>query len=33
MIKIWDTQQEKLIATLKGHKDSIYGVKFGINSN
>jgi len=33
MIKIWDVEQNSLIETLKGHKDTINGVKFAINSN
>jgi WD40 repeat protein len=33
MIKLWDAHSNKLIETLKGHRDSIHGVKFQQNSN
>lgn len=33
MIKMWDTKNDKLIHTFKGHRDTITGLKFGINSN
>ena len=28
MIKIWDTNSHKLIDTLKGHRDTVHGIKF-----
>lgn len=33
MIKLWDTRANNLIGTLKGHRNTINGVKFGLNSN
>jgi WD40 repeat protein len=33
MIKLWDTRANNLIGTLKGHRNTINGVKFGVNSN
>lgn len=33
MIKIWDPISHKVIETLKGHRDSISGVKFQRNSH
>jgi WD40 repeat protein len=33
MIKLWDVRTNTLIDTLKGHKNSINGLKFGFNSN
>ena len=33
MIKLWDTNNLELIHTFKGHKDTINGIKFGINTN
>ncbi len=33
MIKIWDPKSNKLIDTLKGHRDTITGIKFQRNSN
>lgn len=33
MIKLWDTRNNSLITTLKGHRDTITGVKFQNNSN
>ena len=32
-IKLWDTRSCELIDTLRGHKNAINGLKFGINSN
>jgi ribosomal RNA-processing protein 9 len=32
-IKLWDTQRNLLIDTLKSHKSDINGIKFGYNSN
>lgn len=32
-IKLWDLKNQELIETFKGHKDTIQGLKFGINSN
>ena len=32
-IKLWDTRSLQLIDTLRGHKNTINGIKFGINSN
>lgn len=29
MIKIWDAHNQSLITTLKGHRDTIQGLKFG----
>lgn len=33
MVKLWDTRSLQLIDTLRGHKNTINGVKFGLNSN
>lgn len=33
MIKVWDAKNNILITTLKGHRDTITGVKFQTNSN
>ena len=33
MIKIWDPLSHALIVTLKGHRDTITGVKFQKNSH
>lgn len=33
MIKIWDPKTNKVIETLKGHRDVISGVKFQKSSN
>ncbi len=33
LIKIWDTRGKNCIGTLKGHRASINGIKFGIDSN
>lgn len=32
-IKLWDTRSCQLIDTLRGHKNTINGIKFGFNSN
>lgn len=32
MVKLWDTRNNSLIETLKGHRGSVNGVKFGLNS-
>ncbi len=32
-IKLWDTRTCGLIDTLRGHKNTINGIKFGVNSN
>lgn len=32
-IKLWDTRTLKLIDTLRGHKNTINGVKFGVDSS
>lgn len=32
-IKLWDTRSLQLIDTLRGHKNTINGIKFGTNSN
>ena len=32
-IKLWDTRSCSLIDTLRGHKNTINGIKFGINSH
>lgn len=33
LIKLWDLRTNKLIETLKGHRGTVNGVKFGGNSN
>jgi ribosomal RNA-processing protein 9 len=33
LIKLWDVHSERLIDTLKGHKDTIQAIKFGLNSS
>lgn len=33
MIKLWDTRSLSLIDTMRGHKNSVNGLKFGFNSN
>jgi WD40 repeat protein len=33
MVKLWDTRTCALIDTLRGHKNTVNGVKFGTNSN
>lgn len=33
MIKLWDVHNKILIDTFKGHRGSIYGIKFALNTN
>lgn len=33
LIKLWDVRVKSNIGTLKGHRNAVYGVKFGIQSN
>lgn len=33
MIKLWNPLEVTLLHTFKGHKDTIQGIKFGINTN
>lgn len=30
LIKLWDVRVKSNIGTLKGHRNAVYGVKFGI---
>lgn len=32
-IKLWDVRNNQLINTLKGHRNCVNGIKFGLNSN
>lgn len=32
-IKLWDIKSKTLIETLKGHRNTVNGLKFGLNSN
>lgn len=32
-IKLWDVRSSELIDTLKGHRNVVNGIKFGLNSN
>ena len=33
LIKLWDVRAKSCIGTLKGHRSTVNGLKFGINSN
>lgn len=32
-IKLWDVRTKAIISTMKGHRNTVNGIKFGFNSN